>query len=79
MAELTSQLVATLHEALSERLSEMKWGGKPPNDRSMLDFFDEYIAPFGEWASKDWARRTRFGDARGHTRVRWRGRTYNVW
>ena len=38
-----------------------------------------YIAPFGEWASKDWARRTRFGDARGHTRVRWRGRTYNVW
>jgi len=38
-----------------------------------------YVAPFGEWASADWARRTTFGDARGHTRARWRGRSYNVW
>jgi DNA polymerase-1 len=47
-AALDAEVTWRLHEALSERLSEMKWGGKPPNDRSMLDFFDEYIAPFGE-------------------------------
>ena len=58
-----------------------------PNYRELLRrprtllriLWSPYVAPFGEWASADWARRTTFGDARGHTRARWRGRSYNVW